>query len=234
MTTALYYTDSQLDPAIAELCRSTLARNLPGGFGLVSVSLNTPLEFGRNIILDGERGIITMHRQIIAGLRACPPGPVFHCEHDVLYHPSHFEFEPPTRDTFYYNVNVWKWKWPDGPAVWADDTQQVSGLCADRDLLLSFYEQKLTQIQVHGFDRHYEPGLRQKVGGRLVVNRHSAVANVCIRHGANLTRSKWAPGEFRNPRFARGWQERLDVPGWDLAWMIPSTPGLKPSTASGY
>jgi hypothetical protein len=80
--------------------------------------------------------------------------------------------------------------------------------------LLDFYTARIAQIEREGHNRHYEPGLHQTVGGQLVANRRSAYANIDVRHGANLTASKWSRADFRNKRYARDWQESDTVDGW--------------------
>lgn len=208
----VYYSDNRLDPVIMAVCqRQMLRTNLP----IVSVSL-APLDFGHNIVLSAERGPLTLLRQTLVGLEASDTDIVFFCEHDVLYHPSHFDFTPPRSDTFYYNTNVWKVRWPDGHAVWTDDLQQTSGLCAYRDLLIDFYCQRIAQVECEGFNRHYEPGSKQTVGSQLVENWQSSYPNLDIRHHNTLTRSKWSPDEFRNQRYAKGWKEASAVPGWGV------------------
>jgi hypothetical protein len=179
----------------------------------VSVS-RSPLGYGqKTIVIHGERGVETMHRQIVAGLKAIESDVVFMCEHDVLYHPSHFEFTPSRQDVFYYNTNVWKLRYDDGHAVWTDDLQQVSGLCAWREMLLEYYSKRLVKLWVDGWDRHYEPG--PKTGNYRTENWQSPHCNLDIRHGRNQTRSKWKPSEFRNQRYAKGWRETDDIlPGW--------------------
>jgi hypothetical protein len=174
-----------------------------------------PIEFGDwNLVLPLERSPLTMHRQILAGLERIDADVVFLAESDVLYHPSHFELDPPQHGAFVYNVNVWKVRWPDGHAVWTDELEQVSGLCAYRDLLLDFYKRRVGQIERDGFNRHYEPGRKQTVGGKVVGDWMSEWSNVDIRHDGTLTRSKWSVDEFRNRRYAKGWQESDRVPGW--------------------
>lgn len=206
----LYYTCNTHDERIEMACRwqLLLAR---GVWDLVSVS-REPIEFGAwNEVVEGPRGPLTMHRQVLAGLERITAPIVFLCESDVLYHPSHFDFVPPRADTFYYNTNVWRVRYPDGFAVWTDDLQQVSGICADRGLLLSFYRRRVAEIEAGGFDRHYEP--QPKTGGKAA-NWQSEWPNLDIRHGGTLTRSKWSPDEFRNKRYARGWQEADSVYPW--------------------
>jgi hypothetical protein len=85
-------------------------------------------------------------------------------------------------------------------------------------LLLEFYLRRVNEIERHGFDRHYEPK------GLGLNNWMSAQPNVCIRHDRNLTKSKWSPDEFRNPRYAKGWRTSYSIPGWEQAgrqWHTP-------------
>lgn len=214
----VYYTCNTHRAEIETACREQLKK---AGLPITSVSLNKKIDFGdTRIVMEGERGAVMMHRQILAGLEACKAKTVFLCESDVLYHPSHFDFWPKREDVFYYNTNVWRMRYPDGLAVWTDDLQQVSGLCASRELLIDFYRKRLAQIEAEGFNRHYEPGIKQTVyprmrGGKYgVENRQSEYPNVCIRHDANLTASKWKPEEFRDKRYAKGWREAYQVDGW--------------------
>ncbi len=210
----LYYTCNTHLPEIDDKCREQLLKApfLP----IIAVSLNEDIPFGDiRIPMVGQKSPIMMHKQILAGLEATDAKYVFLCESDVLYHPSHFNFAPPRDDTFYYNVNVWKQRWPDNYFIWTDDLQQVSGVCANRKLLLEFYKARLEQIATDGFNRHYEPGVHQTVGSGKVENRLSEFPNICIRHDSNLTKSKWSPDEFRNKIYSKGWKSADNVPGWD-------------------
>jgi hypothetical protein len=194
--TALYYTCGTHPLDIEQACRVQLDR-ARGLYELGTVS-REPIRFGDwNSVVDAPRSALTMHKQILAGLERAKGDVVFLCESDVLYHASHFEFEPPHGAYFYYNTNVWRMRYEDGFSVWTDDLQQVSGCCASRDL---------------GFDRHYEPG--PKTGPYHTQNWQASVCNVDIRHSKTLTRSRWSPDEFRNKRYARGWAETRDIPGW--------------------
>ena len=214
MRSVVYYTDHCLPTMLAGLCQEQLQR--AANAEIVAVGLNRLAWFGdKNIFFPGERGILTMHKQILAGLEAAQGDIVFLCEHDVFYSPSHFEFSPPDENTFCYNTNVLHVRWPDGYAVAWDDCQQVSGLCASRELLLDYYRQRIAQIERDGFNRHYEPGLKQTVGGQRVENWKSEHPNLDIRHGGNLTPSKWSPDDFRNAKYAKGWREMPQAPDWD-------------------
>lgn len=212
----IYYTCNTHRPIIDESCRRQLAA-AKGDCEIVSVSLNQPLAFGDvRLTMHGERGPLMMHRQILAGLEAASGAFAFLCESDVIYSKTHFDFTPPNDHTYCYNTHVWKVRYPDGLAVWTDDLQQVSGICASRALLLEFYRTRLAQIELVGFNRHYEPGLKQSVARAPVLNHQSAHPILCIRHDANLTKSKWSPSEYRNPQYAKGWTEAESVPNWGV------------------
>lgn len=210
----IYYTCNTHDPAIDELCRRHLSK---AGLPITVVSLNKDLDFGdQQIRIDGERSPLMLHKQVLAGLKACNYDTVFLAESDVIYHPSHFDFEPKENDIYYYNVNVWKLRWSDGFCIRTNNSQQVSGICASKELLLNFFKKRVQEIEEKGFDRHYEPqeGKRE--------NYQSKVPNVCIRHDHNLTQSKWSPKDFRNKKYAEGWEESSveKLPGWSLKSLL--------------
>lgn len=207
----IYYTCLTHRNDIEQACRKQLLKsNLP----IVSVSRNQKIDFGTNFVVEGERGPLTMHKQILRGLEESRSRYVYFCESDVLYHSSHFDFLPSFDDVFYYNTNVWKWWYGTDKCVWTDNLHQVSGVCANRELLLDFYTKRVEQIEKDGFNRHYEPGHKQTVGSKKVVARMSELPNVCIRHDSTLTISKQHPDEFRNKQYAKGWKESTTIPGW--------------------
>ena len=154
-----------------------------------------------------------MFREILAGLEASTADIVFHVEHDVLYSSSHFNFVPPKKDKFYYNHNWWSIRLDDGFAVhW--DANRVSQLCAYREHLISYYRERIKQIEAEGFNRSYEPGSRDP--SQYEVWR-SEQPNVDIRHKGTLTGNKWSPADFRDKSLCINWQETTadKIVGWD-------------------
>lgn len=212
----VYYTDNRLDVGIMNACQGQLAR-CANGYQVISVSLK-PLDFGRNITLEAERGILTMFRQILAGLEANTAEIVFLCEHDVLYHPSHFQFVPLRRDVFYYNENVWKVDAATGQALFYY-CKQTSGLCAYRELLIEHYRKRVALVEKNGFSRKmgFEPGThnrKERVDDYKADRWMSEYPNIDIRHGRNLTPSRWSQDQFRDRRNCQGWTMADEVPGW--------------------
>jgi hypothetical protein len=219
----LYYTDNRLDPKIMSAVQSQLLKaNLP----IVSVSLK-PIDFGENIVIDAERGPLTLFRQILAGLEAIKTDIVYHCEHDCLYHPSHFDFTPERDDLFYYNNNLWKVDIKTGRTLF-HYSNHTSQLCAKRSLLLEHYRKRVAVVEKNGFSRRigFEPGTnkrKERIDDYWHETWMSEVPNVDIRHSQNLTQSRWRKDQFRNQKYTKGWTESDSVPTWGtLADFLPN------------
>lgn len=216
----IYYTDNALSMNIARACKKQIASV---GLPIVSTSLK-PIDFGRNFCMAPlKRGYEAYFRQILKALEESTDDIIFFCEHDWLYHPSHFEFTPERSDTFYYNWNWWRVRSSDGHAVHYD-TQLVPGIVAHRELLLEYYRQVVAYLDVVGFDGGnarkvgFEPGTHKRVDfiGKYKTERFdSEYPIIDIRHENNLTTSKWSQDAFRSQKNAKNWIENDDeIPGW--------------------
>jgi hypothetical protein len=183
------------------------------------------MEFGENIHLNLKRGWITMTKQILIALKAIQTDIVFFCEHDVLYHESHFDFTPKNMSKYYYNVNVWKVRSTDGFAVKVDDCKQLSGLVCNRELAVKHYEKRLEMLENYrgdNFDKFvrqigFEPGTHnrpERVDDYESESYNSKEPNVDIRHGQNATTNRWSKEKFRNKKFTQGWTESYTIPTW--------------------
>jgi glycosyltransferase involved in cell wall biosynthesis len=215
-TGLVYYTDNKLDARIADAVRQRL---LAQGLPWKAVSLQS-LDVPDNIVLPLERGYLAMFKQILAGLEALHADVAFLVEHDVLYHPSHFAFYPGERDRVYYNQNVWKVDAKTGRALHYR-CSQTSGLCAARDLLIEHYRKRVAMVEAGGFTRAmgFEPGTHrraERVDDLTAETWMSAYPNVDIRHGSNLTPSRWRKDQFRDQRYTEGWTESDSIPGWGI------------------
>jgi hypothetical protein len=99
--------------------------------------------------------------------------------------------------------------------------QQVSGICANRELLLAHYRRRIAWIESNNgvFDvkrMAYEPGTRGKFGDEKIATWESQFPNVDVTdHGKTLTKPHFSIDSFRNKKYAEGWQETDDaLPGW--------------------
>jgi hypothetical protein len=212
------YTDNVLEESIAKACQKQM---LKVGLPIYNVSLK-PMDFGTvKIVIPLERGYLTFFKQVVAGLEACKEDIVFMCDHDLLYHPSHFDFIPPKRDVFYYNLNVWRIRSTDGYAIHYD-AKQSNMYCAYRELVIDNYRKRVKWVEKNGWNNilGFEPGTQKRVpefNNDKSETYMSEYPSLDIRHGKNLTRSKWKPTDFRNGiRACPNWVESDSVPGWGL------------------
>lgn len=217
----IYYTDGECPDAIATAVRQQIERvrlDRP----VMSASL-FPLDFGDNLVVRAERGAVTMFRQILAALESSKAEVVFFCEHDVFYHPTHFDFVPPRRDVYYYNENVWKVDTKTGYALFYahkghKGVRQVSGLVAYRDLLVRHYTERLRRItanpEISVWRMGFEPGkpLPRGVDDVPAEGFWSEHPNVDICHPGTFTPNRWRLKDFR--RKPATWRLEDEIPFW--------------------
>ena len=210
----LYYTDNRCNTDIWLAVQNKLKSfNIP----IVSVSLS-PIDFGENIVFNGKRGRLTMFKQILMGLEKCTADVIFMAEHDVLYHKSHFDFVPKSKEVFYYNENRWRVDFETVKALFYL-CGSTSGLCAYRDLLIKHYRKRVEQVEKHGYDHKlgYEPGITShNIDDSTYELWKSEYPNIDIRHKDCLTESRWTRDKFRDKTTCLGWKEADDVPGWGI------------------
>jgi len=212
----VYYTDNQCEERILNIVRNQL-KSICNGHQIVSVS-HYPINFGKNIVLRSPKSPLTMFKQILIGLEGIKSDIVFLVEHDIIYHPSHFDFTPPRDDVFYYNENTWKVRAQDGQALFYH-TKQVSGLCANRELLLEHYRKRVERVEKEGFTRYmgFEPGTHtypRGIDDYKAESYFSEHPNIDIRHSNNLTASRFKKEQYRDQNSIKGWTLADEVPFW--------------------
>jgi hypothetical protein len=213
----VYYTNHSADEKILLACQKQLKRCMEiWKFPIISVS-QKPINFGENFVMDLESSLLSMYKQILKGLEECKTDIVFLAEHDVLYHPSHFDFTPEKPDHFYYNRNEWRVSSQTGKTVFYlnNDTSQ---LCAFRDTLITHIKRA---IETNTDRIHSSWGTSPPRGippeeqkGKHAGVYMSKVPNIDIRHPNTLSRTRMTKEEFRSERGRQGWIESDGVPGW--------------------
>jgi len=224
----VYYTDNQLADEILKPCQKQLKKAAQGK-KIVSASLK-PMDFGENIVLDAERGYLTMYKQILAALDKIDTDIVFLCEHDILYHPDHFDFVPPKKDVFYYNKNYWFLRYKDGHAIHYD-VSPLSSLCAFKEPLVKHFQERVQMIEKDGFSYHmgFEPMTHGRIKWKNQYDceiRNTDSPNIDICHEKNLTKKRWSKDKFRKQ--PEGWQEAdiMSIPGWDNVHKLLNLPSI--------
>jgi hypothetical protein len=214
----VYYTHNTLNIRTAVAIRKQISKS---GLPVVCVSTK-PTNFGKNIVFN-DRGMSTglaIAKKILIGLENTDADIIFFAEHDVLYHPSHFEFVPPKKDVFYYNENVWQVRAGDGHALYYD-CKKLSQLCAYKELLIKHFQERVRRIEAEGFSNAmgYEPGThnrKERVDDYKAEAWRSPFPSIDIRHDSNATASRWNPEEFRSQNNCQNWKEADEIAGWGV------------------
>jgi hypothetical protein len=136
----IYYTDNRCEERIAGVCRRQIQRCCNGA-EIVSVSQFPISDFGRNIIVDLPRKTLSIFQQTKIAIEAATADILFLTEHDVLYHPSHFECASwVPDDVLLYNQNRWQVDGATGHALFRI-TLCTSFVCAHRTLLVEYFRE---------------------------------------------------------------------------------------------
>ena len=214
----IYYTDNYPSEYFLSQIRAQIKKAC-GNIPVISVS-QYPISFGENLVIGPiGRSTRSICRQILMGLEYATADIINFCEHDVIYHPSHFSFVPPKNDLFYYNRNVWKLRSRDGQAVYYD-TSATSLLVANRKLLLNHYQERVDRLENGTFPKKagHEPGHHlapQGIGQNgyeLFCSEHPCV---CIRHNRNYTRkNRFDRSQFSSKNSTKGWKLSDEIPFW--------------------
>jgi len=171
--------------------------------------------------------------QIFVALANSSAPYVFFCEHDVLYEKSHFLFIPKKDNVFYYNSNVWRWRYGgDNIAIRYEGMLPLSCMCTNREFALDHYRKRQAKIKEWGLDDirsreprksriwGYEPGRKRKRRGGFSDDISevwcSELPNIDIRHGRTFSSPKITLDSFKN--MPENWEEISieNIQGWDL------------------
>jgi len=216
----IYYTRNKVNMKIGHECRKHIAASqLP----IVSVS-SKPMKFGKNHTLNTDGTYLEYFKKILMALEKSTAKIIFFCEDDVLYHKSHFDFVPPKKDVYYYNKNWWRVRTSDGHAV-QYDTHLALAICGYRELLLDHYRKVVKKLETEGYSDSlarrigFEPGTHNRddrVDDFRAGEWRSAQPILDLRHGNNITESRWSKDQFRSERSCRNWRETTfdKIPGW--------------------
>lgn len=230
----IYYTDNKIGEPIIPLCQKYIKAS---GLPIVSCSLNKPIDFGENYVHIGMRSYPTMLEQIVVALEHLKTDNVFFCEHDVLYHLSHFEFTPPTDDIYYYNANNWRWRVRENYAITYEWVVSLSQLCCNRKLALNHFYRRVRRAKEENADWDssreprwarkwgYEPGTKPTKRGGFSDEHHeiwfSKFPNVDLRHKWTLSCPKTTLEEFRHPPKKLEEIKVEKIPGWNWEEIMP-------------
>ena len=189
----LYYSHNIIDGTpLNNLCRQLL---LATGIPIVSVT-HKPIDLGKNIVVDLQPGKQAYYKQMSIGLEACSADIIYLCEHDCLYHPSHFELLP-TPYPIMFNRNQYRCC-SYGAYKTTDRDHFMSALIGRREVLVDRMRNKQGFIMTEHID-----GLHLKGPLPILDIRHKNCAS--------------------DP-FFRGWKDCLQRPMWMKRKIVHNLP----------
>ena len=215
----VYYTNNFPEEKIFLACQKQLNKCMEQWkFPIYSIS-KKPIDFGINTVVDFENSLLSMYKQIYIGLEQCQTDVIFLIEHDLLYHPSHFDtakldYLP---DHFYYNRNQWHVQPETGKTVTYlhNDTSMMS---SRRDLLMKHIKRAI-EVNEIGFHSSYGISPPKGIPPEEARKNHydtymSETPVVDIRHSKTFTRVRMTKDQFRSENSRRGWTESDSIPNW--------------------
>jgi len=142
--TVLYYTANVLREPFAGNVRNVLLEAI-GDTPLISIS-HQPMAFGRNIVVDYPRSIVSIYRQVLSGAKAATTKYVAMAEDDCLYSKEHFQFRPPVDDGFWYDMARWSiYSWSNPPIYSIKYRHSNSTMFCSRELLIKALEERFAK-----------------------------------------------------------------------------------------
>ena len=173
--TIIYLTASKIPEAFAEYQRKVLLEAI-GDYPLISVS-RKPLDFGKNILDNGEKGVDNIYRQMLRAAKVAETKYVAIAEDDALYNKEHFNFYRPEKDTFAYDQNRFAlFTWGVPTYSWRNRKSNCS-LIAPRKLMIEALEERFAK---------YPESIPEKLVGELGRERIERNLGVTLRKSVEV------------------------------------------------
>lgn len=141
--TIIYLSASEIDEQFAKFQRETLLE-ASHGYPIISMT-RKPLDFGLNVLDDGERSLSNIYRQMLRAAKLATTPYVATAEDDTLYGPDHYTFFRPNLDEFAYNQNRFAlFTWGEPIYSWRARISNAT-LIAPRELLIEALEERFAK-----------------------------------------------------------------------------------------
>jgi hypothetical protein len=185
--TLLYYTANVIHPAIEYSVLRSLRKY---GYPIVSVS-QKPMDLGCNIVVEKERSLVNVYRQVLIAAKEAKTKYVALCEDDCLYVPEHFTYRP--KKAFGYNLNRWLLHLPKDERCFSYRRRPILSQCiANREALVEVLEGRFkSESPIHS-----EMGMED---GADYETFETKLPNLVICHNRNTSGRKYI-GKDAEPR----------------------------------
>lgn len=127
---------------------------------------------------SAPHNILAIHLHILSALHRCPSGTVFIMEHDVLYHPTHLDWEAKTGEMTYLSTGYYYFL--EAKSFAFRSGNPLSTLAGDRDAMIKAFTERVGEHYRRGKIKKSEPEGGFRLGHPYID----------IRHGMNYSGSR--------------------------------------------
>jgi len=213
----VYCTASAVDKRILDICSTKLihiANEMD--MEIVSVSLNNPVDIGRNIVVNYPFCKTSIIRQQIIGLENIHSDYVFFCDDDTLYNKTHFDFMPPQK-AFYFNHNIWFLDSKTGKTMFYL-VKNGSAQSAYRESALRYFNEYISKLHL---EEKVVCELGSKFGDKVDVY-NSWYAIIDIKHDKNTSAKSFDRSTVaRVIKPLHGWTKASGIPHYGTSLNRP-------------
>lgn len=205
--TVLFLTVNRVPDQWAEYQKSVLLEAI-GNTPIITIS-KKPLDWGTNLIQEGEPSVQNIYEQILRGARLATTPYIAIAEDDTLYHKDHFMFRPPL-DMYAFEGHRWGlFTWGTPTFYWSDRISN-GAMIAPREMAIKALEER--------FEKYPENNLGElgKEKGTTINRRksmiyYSTISMIYLSHAGSLD-----PLET-NRRKKMGMVQAYRIPYWGEA-----------------
>jgi len=210
--TVIFLTVNRVPEGWAKYQRQVLEEAI-GDTPIITIS-KKPLDWGLNLLQDGEPSVPNIYRQILRGCNASKTPYIAIAEDDTLYHKSHFEYRPPM-DSFAFNghrFGLFTWG---KPIFYFKDRISNACMIAPRQLVIDSLEERFKKYPHNNLgELGKEKGTN--IDRRKTVIFESEISVVYLSHKNSLD-----PTEQHKSK-KMGTVQAIEIPYWGRADYIRS------------
>lgn len=202
--TIIFLTVNKVPQGWADYQKSVLLEAV-GETPIITIS-KKPLDWGMNLIQEGEPSVPNIYKQILRGAQIATTPYIAIAEDDTLYHKSHFEFRPPL-DTYAFEGHRWGlFTWGRPTFYWSDRISN-GAMIAPREMAIEALQERFKKYPINNLgELGKEKGTT--INRRKTIIYYSEYAMIFLSHKGSLD-----PLE-NNGRKAMGKVQALEIPYW--------------------
>lgn len=213
--TCIFLTVNKVPEQWAQFQKETLLKALDG-YPVITMSMK-PLDWGTNVLQDGEISASNVYRQLLRGAKLATTKYIAVAEDDALYPREHFHSFRPKDDEFGYNFSRWGiFSWGIPTYFWCDRISNLT-LIANRELVIEALEERFAKYPEGTPNAQTGELGRYKRQMDLGTTNYKAVAFYTTVPVVNFSHPEALCTFEQRKRKRLGFVRAYDIPYWDHA-----------------